>query len=130
MNRVIDITNYRFPQTSATEDACRTQACAQAHRWRAILKEYNQLEGAYSRKFPDAVSPSKPTGAGRVKGKGALTWDALMADYAMPAEDRKLLALLWPHAREMGHAKDDRTICVGYFAANVILGLVGHIPGF
>ena len=47
----------------------------------------------------------------------------------MLAEDRKLLALLWPHVREMGHAKDDRTICVGYFAANVVLGLVSRISG-
>ena len=53
-----------------------------------------------------------------------------MADYSMPAEDRKLLALLWPHVREMGYAKDDRTICVGYFAANVVLGLVSRISGF
>lgn len=130
MGRVINITAYRFPQTSATETACRTQACAQAHRWKAILKEYNQLEGAYSRKFPDTVSPLKPAGAGRGKGKGGLTWDALMADYEVPAEDRKLLALLWPHVREMGHAKDDWTICVGYFAANVVLGLVSRISGF
>ncbi len=48
----------------------------------------------------------------------------------MAAEDRKLLALLWPHVREMGYGKDDRTICVGYFAANVVLGLVSHIYSF
>lgn len=53
-----------------------------------------------------------------------------MADYEVPAEDRKLLALLWPHVREMGHAKDDRTVCVGYFAANVVLGLVSRLSGF
>ena len=50
-----------------------------------------------------------------------------MADYDSPAEDRKLLALLWPHVREMGHATDDRTVCVGYFAANVVLGLVSRV---
>ena len=53
-----------------------------------------------------------------------------MADYETPAEDRKLLALLWPHVREMGHAKDDRAICVGYFAANVVLGLVSRVLAF
>lgn len=53
-----------------------------------------------------------------------------MADYEVPAEDRKLLVLLWPHVRKMGHTKDDRTICVGYFAANVVLGLVSHLSGF
>lgn len=52
-----------------------------------------------------------------------------MADYDSPAEDRKLLALLWPHVREMGHATDDRTVCVGYFAANVVLGLVSRVFG-
>jgi len=53
-----------------------------------------------------------------------------MADYEVPAKDRKLLALLWPHVHEMGYAKDDRTICVGYFAANVVLGLVSRVSGF
>ena len=116
--------HLRFPQTSATEDACRTQACAHAQRWKTILKEYKRLENAYSRKFPNTVSPSKSTGAGRGKGKGPLTWDVLMADYEESAEDRRLLTLLWPHVREMGYAKDDRAVCVGYFAANVVLGLV------
>jgi hypothetical protein len=79
------------------------------------------------RKFPDAVSPSKSIGPGHRKAKTALTWDALMADYEAPAEDRKLLKLLWPHVREMGYAKDDRIVCVSYFAANVVLGLVSHV---
>lgn len=94
-------------------------------RWKAILKEYNQLEDAYSRKFPH---PSKFTGAGRDKRKGALTWDALIAEYETSADDRKFLLLLWPHVREKGYAEDDRAICVSYFAANVILGLVSRTP--
>lgn len=92
-------------------------------RWKAILKEYNQLEGAYLRKFP---RPSKSTGAGRDKRQGALTWDTLIADYEPSADDRKFLLLIWPHVRGKGYAKDDRAICVSYFAANVILGLVSR----
>ena len=106
------------------------QACASARRWKEILQEYNQLEDTYSRKFLNAVSPSKSSSVGRGKGKDAMTWNVLIADYEASLEDRKLMTLLWPHVREMGYAKNERDVCVGYFAANVVLGLVSHVSVF